>query len=446
MCELLAYQNGKPVFINPVSKPEINLVSNDASPLHNLYYLDTIQKKWLPQSKSVLTDLSRPITSDMILGDPSANGDSSGINFDFVDDKPEATTSVGTWDSKEVYPPLMPSRPNHNNPVIKISIDPASFKELMVYDNLQFELDDREKNFNAQDTAGEWSDFQLTKAGQTGLYFIKFIRPGRTISYQAKPVLEGEDYNKAIAIFNEKKKEYDAAIKEREKQDEISNVEYRKDSLESIRIDKENEQMLTRNKLIKANNQRVDQEGMQIQIENEQRRLLKLMQARNNRLQLERLQIQMQIEQARVANDKEQARKLQNSLAVSQAAISQRSFRPFLINQFGVWNCDHPELQNLLEITATFTDEKNTKIDVTNIAVFCRQYNSVYRFTNNKMGIIANADNMIIGTFNGRFTYITYEEYAAQHQSSTDKNKLFKMTVTPEGKTNYSDILEMAYK
>ena len=38
LCEVLAYKDGVPVFVNPKSKPEINLVSDNNSQTHNLYY------------------------------------------------------------------------------------------------------------------------------------------------------------------------------------------------------------------------------------------------------------------------------------------------------------------------------------------------------------------------------------------------------------------------
>ncbi len=59
MCEILAYKDGAPVFVNPASKPEINLASEDSSQIQNLYYLDTAQKKWVNKGASIITDLHK---------------------------------------------------------------------------------------------------------------------------------------------------------------------------------------------------------------------------------------------------------------------------------------------------------------------------------------------------------------------------------------------------
>jgi hypothetical protein len=55
MCEINAYQNDRTVFVNPASKPEINLSSRNRSSLHNLYYLDTVVRKWEYKGKDVIT-------------------------------------------------------------------------------------------------------------------------------------------------------------------------------------------------------------------------------------------------------------------------------------------------------------------------------------------------------------------------------------------------------
>lgn len=58
MCEVLAFKDGVPVFVNLKSKPEIYLAGTNNSPFHNLYYLDTVQKKWMYKGLNTVIDIS----------------------------------------------------------------------------------------------------------------------------------------------------------------------------------------------------------------------------------------------------------------------------------------------------------------------------------------------------------------------------------------------------
>ena len=58
MCEILAFKDSEPVFVNPQSKPEIHIGSRNPSKEQNLYFFDTTLQKWIPKGASIITDLS----------------------------------------------------------------------------------------------------------------------------------------------------------------------------------------------------------------------------------------------------------------------------------------------------------------------------------------------------------------------------------------------------
>jgi hypothetical protein len=110
MCEVLAFKDGQPVFVNPNSKPEINLVSNDAKPNYNLYYLDTVQQKWIVKNGQTVTVLERGKTRAKSSPKPSAVRDF-------------------TYKMEDLPKPIKPEKATNKSPVLKIVIDPTSFKE-----------------------------------------------------------------------------------------------------------------------------------------------------------------------------------------------------------------------------------------------------------------------------------------------------------------------------
>ncbi|MEP7254308.1 MAG: hypothetical protein ABI666_00960 [Ferruginibacter sp.] len=362
MCEVLAYKDGVPVFVNPKSNPEINLASDNNSQNHNLYYLDTVQKKWVGQGTSIVTELNN-----------SKN-------------KNQATTTT------ELAEPLKPEKANTKSPVIRIVIDPASFQELSIYDNLQFQLDANEKNFSPKDAIDEWSNVELLKGKNKGLYTVKFSNAKRTVSYSARPVLEGKDYDKALTVFNKKRKEYESFKKVRITQEKGAKVQYIKDSLQNMAIDEQNKKTEKLNLLIEARNRVIEK---------------------------------------------------QNAV-VSEINKTSKVFRTFAIDRFGYWNCDVPVLQNLMQITGNFVDKKGNQLSLTHIAVFCKSFNSILRYRDNNIGIVKNLDNMILGVVNGEFAYISYEDYKRLGVTQNTKQQTFVMTVLSEKENNYENIKEIS--
>ena len=59
MIEIKVTQLNVPVFVNPSNRPEVNLLTNNSDPEHNLYFLDTVQKKWIEKGKDLITNLKR---------------------------------------------------------------------------------------------------------------------------------------------------------------------------------------------------------------------------------------------------------------------------------------------------------------------------------------------------------------------------------------------------
>src|SRR5262249_10544570 len=100
-----------------------------------------------------------------------------------------------------------------NGPVIRIKIDPASFKELSVYNNVRFQLDGS-ANFHPADTSELWTRMELKKGRVWGLYTITFSNPKKTVSYKVRPVLDGTDYDQALVAFGKQNDEYNRKLEE----------------------------------------------------------------------------------------------------------------------------------------------------------------------------------------------------------------------------------------
>jgi hypothetical protein len=366
MCEIHAFKDGIPVFVNPDSQPEINLASNNNSADHNIYYLDTVERKWTNRGRSIVTSVS---------GEDKGPADLNSIEMQLVE-------------------PTEPRKANDKTQIIKIEIDSASFKELLVYHNQQFQLDVNEKDINPDDANEERTNVELLRGPGDGLYTVRFTNATKTVSYAARPVLEGKDYEDALIVFKKKQSEYQKLKKARI-------VNELKDRGETI-VD-----TIMQDRLSSGRGRNSE-------------KIRSLVKVRN--------------EAIRKQND-----------VIWEINEGRSDFRTFTIDRLGNWNCDIPVLQSLIKIASTFVDSSGT-LTVKDIAVFCKNVNSLFRYPDENIGVVKNHDNMIVGVSGGRFAFISYADYNALRINQDTKRMTFFMTVLSKEDNNYSKITAVTEK
>jgi hypothetical protein len=363
MCEMNAYQNGIPVFVNPVSKPSIDLTSNTTSPLYDLYYLDTVKRQWINRGASVVTDMNHIQAKNAV---------------------------VNQIDTTRLIEPVKPYRANDLNPVINVVIDPASFKELLAYDKLKFQVDPSEKNFNPNDTSEEWNNLVLERTTIKGLYKIKFSNARKAVEYKVRPVMQGEDYDKAMKIFEKNNEEYTRNLAERIKEEKIANEE---NNRENIKASIENKQYVAEAKRI---------EDLNV-----------LIRARNKE----------------IAKEKEDVEK-QN--------LPYNIMRSFEIDGFGIWNCDRVSNTVFFNVLPFYKNTKGDTLDLSNVAVIYTLVNGIYMFSGSNIEITGDGKDFIFGITGNKFAYITSEDFAKVKVDI--KTPTFTMTVVPDSLNNYKYI------
>lgn len=355
MCEVQAFKNGEPVFVNKNNKPEINIASRNNDPAQNLYFLDTVNKKWVFNGKDQILDMNT-IT----------NNSSEKTN-----DK-----------SQTISAPIKPGKPEGDMPIITVKIDSSSFKELFVYHNLKFQLDRTANNFNAKDANEEWSNFELKKGKNKNLYNIHFSNKKKSVEYLARPVLEGIDYDNAIKIYQRDIATYKAKIT-------ALKDAYLKDSLENIKIARENEKTIQLNKIISAKNDELEIERKKIESYNQTVRLL----------------------------------------------------RSFKIENFGIWNCDRPmELEKYVNIITNYVQKNGKPIKLSNSFLFIKNFKGLFILNENEMSFPINRENMVVGTVDGYFAYINYNEFKQLKMSESTKSQTFPMNIVSKENNNYEFI------
>jgi len=375
MFELKAFKNGIPVFVNPAAKPFIALVGTGNEVISQVYFLDTVQRKWISKGMAVVGQ------RDAAGAQPSSAGNPAG--------------SAGNI----LTVPVKPLLPSGNKPQIVIEVVPGSFPELMVYNNLKFELQDAAKSWDPKHADEEWSEIVLKRTAEEGLYSITFGNKSKTVTYKARPVLEGKDYEDAVKIFEAKQKDYVKAHTQRLEKESLAKERQikaaQKNREEEIKLQAENEQTKKINALIEARNRQIEAQNERIVAEN------KRIAAGNKRVEI---------------------------------------FYGFQLDGFGVWNCDRLSNMNAVGLRVRYVDAAGREIYISNSTTALKIFNTLLANTGNMVYVVVGTYNMVWGVVDGRFAYLSYERFRELHISPDSGEQTLQMTILPADQSTYKNI------
>ena len=405
MIEIKVTQLNVPVFVNPSNRPEVNLLTNNSDPEHNLYFLDTVQKKWIEKGKDLITNLKR-----------SNNNSRKKTNL-------EPTAQNNTTAVK----PIKAS----GGPVFEIEVSPGDFPELDIYRNVKFEIDKSEKKYNPKDAEIEWNDVRATKSSKEGLYLITFSTPNKKVTYLARPVFEGKDYDQAIKVFDENNKRgqqlaakklkkeklapekseaLDLAIKNREKENEkIRQLNLLIDARNKVIAEKNKITIDARNKVIAEKN-KAEKNKITIDSSNKVIAKNKII-ANNRRNKISQLAILIKENDPKVASLLTANYSEDEIAEAKQVLMDQQIFRSFQLLSFGIFNCDRPLLPGDMSLTVITTNQDGLPLKLNYLSVISLGFNELARFSGQEIRINSKSDNAILSAIDGKCVFIGFEEF-----------------------------------
>ena len=230
MLDIRAFKDGKPVFVNKTAKPEINLASKDNSSGHRLYLLDTVQQKWINIGGMQITERREQKKENPVAPAGALN------------ELPEL---------------VKPQKASNSSPVLRIEIDPSSFKEFAMYKNMKFQVDESRTPFNVKDSEEEWNNLELLKGAKPGTYMAKFSNATKTATYVVRPVFEGADYDMAVKAFEVQSALYKKQGEERARRDNAARRKYTSDSIKFSQLIAENKNIERLNAIIVKKNREI---------------------------------------------------------------------------------------------------------------------------------------------------------------------------------------------
>jgi hypothetical protein len=197
MFEITATLNGKPLKANPAQAIRIAMASNTSEDKFNVYYLDTAKRNWT----FIARDKAVNVAMEM---------DSSALK----------DTAVAAIASTALLAPVKPLRADKARPSFAISFDPAEFPELNLYKGVRFEVDEKKTPYDRNDRKVEWEDAQILRNKDGQSYTVTFTKGENVRPYQTYIVFGDADYGQATKTYDQRYKEYEAALKQKQAKEE----------------------------------------------------------------------------------------------------------------------------------------------------------------------------------------------------------------------------------
>lgn len=350
MCEIYATQKGEPVFVNPEHQPTLKLATFNEDPRQNLYYLDTNERRWLPQGKSTVEP-----------------------NEDFTM-KPSEPAPLELENGKLLYPPLEPQRPTGELPIFSVVIaENEREPELRIFKNAQFELHaDEAPDYNPNEAHIIWFEADLEPTDERGVYWLTFSNYSQKVKHRVRPVYAGKNYKQALQQFELETKQFKAEQERLEKKraEELAEKkrQWKRDSIAWVQ----------------AETKRLAEEEAKWKADS------------------------TQWEKERLA---EEQRRFQERINEGGRQMETEIQRTFQINRFGIWNCDRPMLRSGIDILASFQDEQGKPIQLEQTNLVYRELNAIFPQSGQNMRILPNNAAMIWGVVGKRIAYLTYDDF-----------------------------------
>lgn len=203
MMDIQGFQNDEPVFVSTDKNIAVQMASKYQGNKYNLYYLDTVNRKWLYKGKDVVTQRNSLLSSAE--QNPVQVAEDS-ITWGYLDEEIKFLL-----ESNPIEPRLAKSKGSH----FTIEVDTNKFPEITSSKDVVFEISSENKNFNPDAYKIAYTDVKLERYNIGLSYKLHLGINDSTITYIVYPVYNNKDYSKVKQEYIKKYKEYETLLAKR---------------------------------------------------------------------------------------------------------------------------------------------------------------------------------------------------------------------------------------
>lgn len=224
MFDVKGYHNGEEVYLKQGKPITVELASRYTDDKYNQYYLDTVAHNW----QVIKHDSPQLNPEPMPPAQPAAKQQSQKETqlVKKIEHVPIQIDSVKTVYEKKIVAlpaPKQPAKPakSMGRPQFNLEVDFKDFPELSAFKNSVFEVGTENKNYTKELHNITWSSADISQGPQKGKNYLLTLKyKNREEKLIVYPVLTGEDYEKAAAVYEKKFTEYNTLLDKREAEEQ----------------------------------------------------------------------------------------------------------------------------------------------------------------------------------------------------------------------------------
>lgn len=363
MMDIQAFgETGEPLFANPESQIEVQLVSNYSGDRYNLYYLDTAKKRWVNMGKDQVIEPEKKEEVGVL-----AEEEIPSPQEELVEQDPDLKQLWAEIDAMDDYTekiedqkPVKPKKARAEGYIFNIDVEPSEFPEIALFDGMYFEIGEENENFTPSLYQVTWQDVVLTEYEKGKNYKLTLSKGDESHTFIVYPVYKGENYDVAVKMYDQKYQQYQETLAQRKAEEKRKREEY-------------------------------------------QARLAELK--------------QQQLQRQKAWEEQQKAMMERQRQAQLTAQSKQKIYRAVQVSQFGTWNCDTPvKLPKGNKIFADFQLEGKDKAAFMNVQLIEKSRNAVFTYGPTQFKEFQynpNAENMLLAvTPDQKLAYLSFEDFA----------------------------------
>lgn len=232
MMEVAAFVNGEVVYLKKDQPMQVDMASAEEGTQYNLYHFDTVAGNWVYQGKDKVSNM--PVEPEVVTDTAIvvAHNRMAGGNCSFRPDE-------------VVLEPVEPKQPVKANPGknrFLVDFNKEEFPEMASYQNVIFEVDESREKFDHANYNITWESIALSRGEKADDYRLTLKKGLKTVKLDVYPVLDGKDYELAMAEYTEKQAQY---VKDKERYDAW--LVAKENNFQNIVFDKEDQNNLANN-------------------------------------------------------------------------------------------------------------------------------------------------------------------------------------------------------
>lgn len=355
MLEINAFKGSEKLAVAPEKSINIALASNYSDTKYNLYKLDTVVNNWACLGKDKVVNVVPQATEKIAV--KTSNSLTELPEYKTIETKKESIKEEKEVKLKALptlaKEPLKPQEAKKNKYTFDLDVDAKEYPELAIYKDVLFEVGAENKNFNSSMYNITWDEALIKEGADKGKnYILTLKRSSKQYDLVVYPVFEGKNYEKALAVFQEKFTNYTSELEKR-----------------------------------KVAESKIEQEY--------QAQLAKLKQQQE---ELERKWKEREENQFKLMDNSEKAQRL------------------FAISGFGIYNCDNPlAYPKGVTCTAKLNNENDSRLKCYNVYLVDKAKNGIFTYSKNPVFNFSynpSSENILWTVENGILYWLKPEQFS----------------------------------